>query len=162
MDKSLATLGMLLEKQNNLVLELLRLGEEELLALKADNLDELQEITGKQQVLSERLAVLEKERIALQTELADRLKLTGQLTLKELMDAELPGSEQVAIMGNILKENFLKLKELNETNNLLIRQSLAYINKMLSAMMTKSQATYGQNGQVTTSAQPSLKLDKSV
>lgn len=163
MENSLLLLEKILEKQNYLVMELLRLGEEELEALKVDNLKQLQDIMQRQQPLSEELFQLEKERAQLQQELAREFNLEEQLTFQVLADAKIAGSEKVVAMGNLIRDNFMKLREINETNNLLIRQSLSYINKMLNLVAAKQSSTYDNNGQVNnTAGKTNLKLDKSI
>lgn len=161
MKQSLASLQAILEKQNYLLLELLNLGEEELEALKTDNLTSLQAITTKQQSLSETLAKLEQERLVLQAYLAKENQLSEGFTLKDLVKLDLPGSQEIELIGKTLADNFLKLKDLNETNNLLIRQSLGLINKVLGALAPKQGTTYGQTGRMSPDS-PSLKIDKSV
>ncbi|HHU31889.1 MAG: flagellar protein FlgN [Zhaonellaceae bacterium] len=161
MKECIASLQSILERQNHLVLELLRLGEEELEALKTDDLQALQEVIKDQQSLGESLAKLEQERLELQDYLAQKYNMPKGFTLKELAESQVPGSQEIMPLGQTLADNYSKLQELNETNNLLIRQSLSLINKMLSVFSQQSGATYGPSGQVSANSS-SLKLDKSV
>jgi len=157
----MASLQSILERQNHLVLELIRLGQEELEALKTDNLAALQAVIKEQQPLGEALAKLEQERLDLQACLAKEHNLSPGFTLKDLAEHQVPGSEDVILLGQTLADNYLKLKDLNETNNLLIRQSLSLINKMLSVFAPQNSTTYSRNGHVSTNSS-SLKLDESV
>lgn len=161
MKKCIDSLQAVLEQQNLLVLDLLRLGEEELEALKTDNLPALQEVIVKQQSLSESLAKLEQERLELQAYLVKEAQLPEAFTLKDLAESGIPGSQEIVSLGKTLADNYEKLRELNETNNLLIRQSLSLINKMLSIFAPQNGTTYGRTGQVSANSS-SVKLDKSV
>lgn len=161
MKECMASLQSILERQNQLVLELLRLGEKELEALKADDLQTLQEVIREQQSYGETLAKLEHERLDLQVFLAKEYDLPEGFSLRDLKEAKAPGSEKIMPIGETLADNYSKLRELNETNNLLIRQSLSLINKMLSVFAPRNRTTYGPSGQVSTNPS-SLKIDKSV
>jgi flagellar biosynthesis/type III secretory pathway chaperone len=162
MRNSIETLENLLIQQNELVTLLLQMGQKELLALQKDDTNQLLAILKDQEKISNQLISLETERIALQNQLAKANDLVLDMTLKELIESEISVNRPLQKIGQTLQDNYFKLKELNETNNLLLRQSLGYINKMLSLIKPKGPKLYSQNGQATTSNMVKMNVDKSI
>lgn len=152
----------LLLEHDSLVAKLLELAEEELEALKANDLKGLQKVISQQQRLSDELFDLEKKRMALQAQLAEEYGISPHISLRELLASSLPGIDELEEVGQRILDNFNKLKEVNELNNLLIRQSLAYINKILKAVLPQGQATYSPSGQINNTEPVNIKLDKTV
>lgn len=159
---SLKAFKSLLHELNSLVKKLLALAEDELEALKTNDLKKLQEVVSQQQFYSDELFELEKKRMVLQGQLAQEYGLEPNLSLKELLASQLLERENLEEVGSELLDNFAKLKEANELNNMLIRQSLAYINKVLKAVLPQGQATYSPRGEINTTEALNVKLDKSV
>ncbi|MHB1419673.1 MAG: flagellar protein FlgN [Bacillota bacterium] len=151
----------LLTKQDRLIQELIRLGEEELFALKENNFMELQRITGEQEKSSRQLSELERTRLGLQQDLAAALDLNKESTLNEMLPHAGENQGKLQDLGKMLQLNFHRLKELNETNRLLIRQSLAFVNKILQVFAPREQLVYSANGQVENPA-PRVLMDRIV
>ncbi|MDS1029506.1 flagellar protein FlgN [Bacillota bacterium LX-D] len=162
MDHNLDLLQTLMQKENEVVEELLNLAEQELEALKIDDLQSLTTITQKQHKICQELTGLEKERLQLQTVLSSTYNLQPNFSLTELI-AAIPENQQLAALGQKLKRNYTSLKELNGINSLLIKQSLSLTNKILGALMpNRKPVVYGQSGTYENSIPKTIKLDKSV
>ncbi|MHB1126217.1 MAG: flagellar protein FlgN [Bacillota bacterium] len=161
MDKFFALMEELLTKQDRLIVDLIQMGEEELAALKENNYLELQRINGEQEKFSRQLAELERSRLCLQRELAAALDLNKEATLTEMLPHALENQGALSDLGKMLQLNFHRLKELNETNRLLIRQSLAFVNKILQAFVPREKNIYSPTGQVE-SPTPRVLMDRTV
>jgi len=106
----------------------------------------LNEVAREQQNLGKQLRCLEEERTALQEKLARKLPTTGSLATPAKLMTESLEPSQLAELKNRIKADYEELKELNRLNRLLIQQTLAYVNGVLSAM--RIQPTYGNGGRM--------------
>jgi flagellar biosynthesis/type III secretory pathway chaperone len=152
----------LLNQQNKLLTELVELGQAETEALKVDNLDALGHITQRQQILSQDLLHLEDKRVTLQDRIAHLYNLEpAAITLKNILIYAPHEKKKIlsALASNMLKNTSI-LATLNETNQLLIRQSLAYLNNLLSKFHPE-RTTYNRFGLKTTN-EASIKLNRTV
>ena len=158
--ESINTLQSILEQQNLVAAELLDQGEKELEALKTTDLEALQRIMDRQRILGASLAKLEQTRLKLQAGLSRDFSLPDNFCLRDLAERGIPGSQEIIPLGKALADNYEKLRELNETNNLLIRQSLGLLNR-LTGLFAAQDITYGRSGRIDGISQ-SAGLDKSV
>ncbi|WP_338834391.1 hypothetical protein MHLNE_07340 [Moorella humiferrea] len=108
-------LAEVLQAELDVVQELLGVCRQEQDALVADDIEAIRAAAGRKGELSRRLAVLEEER---QQVVAGR-----------------PGTEETEKLRSLLKQAVRELQEVNETNRLLARQSLAYVQKMLASLL---------------------------
>jgi flagellar biosynthesis/type III secretory pathway chaperone len=104
-----------LQAELDVVRELLAVCRQEQDALVADNITAIREAAGRKGELARRLAVLEEER---------QQVMAGQ-----------PGTQEIEKLRDLLRQAVRELQEANETNRLLARQSLAYVQKMLALLM---------------------------
>ncbi|GEA17657.1 MAG: hypothetical protein PWR22_1455 [Moorella sp. (in: firmicutes)] len=108
-------LATVLQAELDVVRELLAVCRQEQDALVADNITAIREAAGRKGELARRLAVLEEER---------QQVMAGQ-----------PGTQEIEKLRDLLRQAVRELQEANETNRLLARQSLAYVQKMLALLM---------------------------
>ncbi|GEA14913.1 FlgN protein [Moorella sp. E308F] len=108
-------LATVLQAELDVVRELLTVCRQEQDALVADNITAIREAAGRKGELARRLAVLEEER---------QQVMAGQ-----------PGTQEIEKLRDLLRQAVRELQEANETNRLLARQSLAYVQKMLALLM---------------------------
>ncbi|MGI6552549.1 MAG: flagellar protein FlgN [Clostridia bacterium] len=157
----LSLLEEILMEQNRLVEELLRWGQEELEALTNDDFGRLLEITQKQQFCGEKLKALEQKRLASLEKLQNILGLEPKASLEELIKQQPDLPESFTKLAEILRKNFRELQELNELNSLLIKQSLAYVQKVMNAL-GGGQAVYQPDGSLEAKTTIKAVIDKSV
>ncbi|MBO8167953.1 MAG: flagellar protein FlgN [Thermoanaerobacteraceae bacterium] len=149
MERLFKHLRELLVKQNEIIEELIALGERETEALKENDIKNLAQIVREQEQVGVQLAEMEKERLALQEELAAKLPAARDAGLKDILRmSALSHTEELEQLADKLKENYRQLQVLNETNKLLIRQSLSYVNKILSVLTPQEEKTYHRSGMV--------------
>ena len=161
MNKMFLRLQEQLNKQNNIIQQLLLLGERESEALVKNDIQLLTEVVHEQEQVGVRLIEIEKERLILQEDMAEQLSLNKNVSLRQLIKSSSFQSDALIDLADTLKTNYLQLQELNETNRMLIKQSLVYVNKMLSTFMPQNETTYQNSGMVKTAANSST-IDKSV
>jgi len=123
------TLAAILQDELATVRELLAVCRQEQEYFLTDDLEGIQAITVPKADLARRLAELEQER-------------------QQALEATAPGAVaaqgeeaegEVAELRSALKQAVEELQEVNETNRLLARQSLAYIQKLLSLLAPDGQ-----------------------
>ncbi|MBE3573705.1 MAG: flagellar protein FlgN [Moorella humiferrea] len=107
--------------------ELLAVGRREQEALMTDDLDGIQAATVRKGELARLMAILEEERQ--QVMAADPTNAAGPLACRE------NGDDEASRLRDALRQAVRELQEVNETNRLLARQSLAYVQKMLSLLL---------------------------
>lgn len=144
-----ASLTRLLDRQNQLVSQLVSLAEEELLALRGNNLEDLQAITSAQAQASRELSKLEDERMQVQEELARLFNLgDNRATLLDVLPyAPEEAHAQLQSLTASLSQNFSRIKELNRLNKLLIQHCLSYVRYMRSAFWPQQDVTYDASGE---------------
>lgn len=120
-----------LSQEKELYLVLLPIAEEKTKAIVANNLDELQEITNREQEAVNRINALERKRSEVITNMGIVLgRKPEDLTLAELIRVtEKQPSDRAALTGlkDALGKAVKKLADVNERNNMLIKQSLDMI-----------------------------------
>nr|WP_277998888.1 flagellar protein FlgN [Moorella sulfitireducens] len=109
-----------LQSELEVVRDLLAVCRREQDALVADDLEAIRAAAERKGELARILAALEEER---------QLAVAGE--------APAPGTEELRCT---LRQAVGELREVNETNRLLARQSLAYVHKMLSLLLLEDQA----------------------
>jgi flagellar biosynthesis/type III secretory pathway chaperone len=146
MDELFASLIKLLMDQEGLMARLVLLGEREMEALKQNDLPGLSVVVAEQEKASQALSRLEKERIQLQGRLSGLLPSGNSLILRDILPYAGKERAQLEKLAATLQLHCLRLQELNETNTLLIRQSLAYINRLLPHLAPNEGVSYSPEG----------------
>ncbi|MBS3976791.1 MAG: flagellar protein FlgN [Syntrophomonadaceae bacterium] len=146
MDELFASLIKLLEDQEELMARLVLLGEREMTALKKNDLPWLCSLVSEQEKTSQALSRLEEERVRLQSELSAALHPGSNMILRDFLPFAGKDQARLEILSASLQAHCLRLQDLNETNTLLIRQSLAYINRLMPHFAPNEGATYSPEG----------------
>ncbi|CEP68857.1 FlgN-like domain [Moorella glycerini] len=112
------------------VRELLAVGRQEQEALMTDDLAGIRAATGRKGELARRLAVLEEERQQV-------MEASPETSAADPPASRENGREddEVNRLRDALRQAVREFQEINESNRLLARQSLAYVQKMLSLLL---------------------------
>ena len=120
-----------LSQEKELYLALLPIAEEKTKAIVANNLEELQEITNREQTAVGKISALERKRDEVIANMGIVLgRKPQELTLAELIRVtEKQPKDQAALaeLKDALGEAVRKLADVNERNNVLIKHSLDMI-----------------------------------
>lgn len=118
------------------VQELLDAGYQEQKALMTDDLAGIQAATSRKGDLARRLAALEEERQQV-------MEARGATGAAGTPACRVKGSDddEIKRLRDSLRQAVREFQEVNETNRLLARQSLAYVQKMLSLLLPEGVGT---------------------
>ncbi len=138
----------LLEEQNQIMKQLIQVGEEQLEALKIDDIEHINATTSKQETLGRMLALKEKERRETAYALGKQLNIDN-IKLSDILNIV---NDKERIKLNELSQEIItnqeKLHDINETSKLLLRQSLHYVQKIMDSIDPPENKTYGSSGQI--------------
>ncbi|MGI9951232.1 flagellar export chaperone FlgN [Moorellaceae bacterium AZ2] len=101
--------------------------------LRQDRLEGIEEMVVVKEQLIKEITGLERERERLHRELASAAGISPEAGLRELFAAGVGGRE-IAALGEKMRVVLAELQQINETNALLIGQSLAYARKILGLL----------------------------
>lgn len=151
-----------LKRERTIIDEMVELAQKETEVLRKDDIQGLVELSDSQQQISTELAGLEQERRQLEIRLAaiycPDIKEATVSGLMRCAGQNIPKGFHKLVDG--LKKSYQQLQTANDTNKLLIRQSLSYINKMVSVLLPSQETTYKQSG--TVSKVTASRLDQTV
>ncbi len=116
--------------------ELLAAGRQEQEALMTDDLAGIQAATGRKEELARRLAALEEERQQVM-EAGPETSAAGAPASRDSGRDD----DEINRLRYALRQAVREFQEVNETNRLLARQSLAYVQKMLSLLLPQGVST---------------------
>ncbi|OIQ09855.1 FlgN protein [Moorella thermoacetica] len=116
--------------------ELLAVGRQEQEALMTDDLAGIQAATGRKEELARRLAALEEERQQVMGA-SPETSVAGAPASRERGRDD----DEINRLRDSLRQAVREFQEVNETNRLLARQSLVYVQKMLSLLLPKGVST---------------------
>lgn len=116
--------------------ELLAVGRQEQEALVNDELAGIQAATGRKEELARRLAALEEERQQVMEATPETSVAGAPASRKRGRD-----DDEINRLRDSLRQAVREFQEVNETNRLLARQSLAYVQKMLSLLLPEGVST---------------------
>jgi flagellar biosynthesis/type III secretory pathway chaperone len=123
-----------LSRELEVLFKLREQGLKEQRCLLEDNLEGLKQSLAAQEEMARELAELEKEREALQREVALKLGVPLETSLRELVRIGAGGENLARLLGK-LEQVVAEIKEINETNKFLVSQSLAYVRQMLEILI---------------------------
>ncbi len=126
----------LLERDNNLVEQLLALGEQKQLSINQGS--KVATIAQQEQTLIDQLQQVESQREELFDVIAPGLTLTEWLAQQS--DAN------ISSLTDTLRENLAKLQSLNEINKQLLQESLAFVQFSLNLLVDDTPSTYARQG----------------
>ncbi|APC07864.1 flagellar protein FlgN [Neomoorella thermoacetica] len=116
--------------------ELLAVSRQEQEALVIDELAGIQAATGRKEELARRLAALEEERQQVMEASPETSAAGAPASLVRGRD-----DDEINRLRDSLRQAVREFQEVNETNRLLARQSLAYVQKMLSLLLPEGVST---------------------
>lgn len=148
MQQAFWRLKQILEEQAGLVAELIAIGRAEMEALRTNDLEALVALLPRQEACLARVQALDAGRRTVEEELqAEPTLQDGEFPRGAGAEAAGPEKELLAALAERLLSGFLELRELSETNRLLIQQSLKFIDAEL-ARLGQPQAVYDRQGRV--------------
>ncbi|MCL2499863.1 MAG: flagellar protein FlgN [Defluviitaleaceae bacterium] len=134
----------ILGEQANRCEELLGLAKEKKDVIVKNDVEELQKITGLENMVISQNNRLEKQRIALAADIAEVLGKRGQVldiaALIECMEGQ-PQQQPLREAGNRLRTVINALKEANDLNNTLIQNAIDYVEYSLNVIRTSDKLT---------------------
>jgi flagellar biosynthesis/type III secretory pathway chaperone len=143
----------MLRMEKGLMLEMLESLRSEKEALIGDDIDRLVEASRSKEQLRQKIEEIEKSRISKYSN-ARLSVLLDSIDEESRLEAEELGKE----MENMI----FGIQEINNTNRLLIKQSLNYIRSVINAVSPARAATYKPTGQLQDGAASIGILNKSV
>ncbi len=148
MDLEVSSLLMIMNKQNSLIEELRDLASEQLQALKRDDLNKIIYITSHQEYIGRQLAVSEQQRRMILEEYSQEygieIKHFSELQLHTDSDkfAKIQKSRDEII------DKCQKLKDEQGLNDLLLKQSMRFTERVLGVLNVKKTLVYGKTGDI--------------
>jgi|GEM_PF-2299110 len=140
--KAVDDLLSVLKAQNEILKQLIELGEREKEILTHNRWSELLEITSQENKLVEDLRRIEKQGNNVYSLLSTELDLDDDTSLNDLLRMrQIPSKGELTLIRGLLKLNAEKLKELNELNFILLQKSLIYFKKMENMIFTNNNYT---------------------
>ena len=138
----------ILNQQNNRIAELCGLADEQLQALKLDDLDNIKSITSHQEYIGRQMAALEEQR---QLIIKEYSRIIG-IEIKNFSELQLYTSSEdwddIQKNRDEIIDRYQKLKKANELNTLLLKQGLQYTEKLLGVLNPHKSLVYGKSGGV--------------
>lgn len=135
-----------LRQQSSLVAELKNLTQQQLQALKQDELKQIAVLTEQQEFVSRQLAELEEQRrqiIAGYTEVIG-IQPEGISELQTYIDHH--DWQQIQTYRDEITQNSQAIQQTNQLNTLLLKQGLKYAEKMLNLLQAQKPRIYGKSG----------------
>lgn len=142
-----------LREEKELLRQMLDTLEEEKKALIKNDVEKIQKMLEIKEDLKGRIDEIEKARI--EGYGTQRLKeILPVLENGERKEAEALGSEMMGIVSDIRQEN--------ETNRMLLKQSLSYVKMYMNMLLPQKVTVYGSSGQIQGGTQNTSILNESV
>jgi flagellar biosynthesis/type III secretory pathway chaperone len=156
-------LAEILAAQGKLVKEQIKASGAQNRALRQVDIQSLQAAVQKLTGLAGQMAVLDKQRVQVQSKLEQALGLEPGATLSDI----LPGApaalrDKLKELQLELKQDFEQLKSLNEINGLLTRRAMQVNETLLQIIASGGGETYQHSGALKRSDRPAGVLDKTV
>ena len=145
-----------LQQQKDLAAGMLEVCQQHLEALKKYRHEEIKQAVGQQEILIRQVGKIQKHCSAMQASLVKELGLPGDTALSALI-LHVPDTLGGKLQSTIedLRDIFLKIHDVNETNKLLTRNGLALNDMFIRILLPTQSQTYQGDGAVT-NKQPGL------
>jgi flagellar biosynthesis/type III secretory pathway chaperone len=133
--------------QKNVALKLLEAAQLNLEALKKNNFTAMQASVNKQEILTGEIAKTQQICFEWQIKIENELRLPAGTAISSL-SAFAPdnlGNELVSLIQE-LRDLFVKIQNINEINNLLAQNALAFNEQLINIFLPKERITYKENG----------------
>jgi len=153
----------LLQRQEQVIEQLIVAAEEQSQYLRSNDTKNLQPVTEKQEVLSNTLSTLEKDRLQVQQTLENELGLPGESSLEHLtIYAEQKTALDLNSIKSSMQNNTERLKEINSLNQALADQALQFTNFMLKLLQPQPGTGYTKEGNINKTPTNKSRLNKSI
>ncbi|NLK00043.1 MAG: flagellar protein FlgN [Clostridia bacterium] len=150
MDDKLYGLETILEKQLSQINGLLEIAKKKTKTLMDDDMEALSRVCGEMIGLSEELALQEEKRIKAHEKAASELNLPKDCSFKELWNNLSTGQRKkqnnLKILVEDLNDKYKTLRDQNDLNKLLLKQSLQYAGSLTEAADPGRKIAYGKSG----------------
>lgn len=137
-----------LARQKTLMAELCDLAGRQLQALKENDPDKIREITGRQEYAGRQLAEAEQKRRLI----LDQYSRDAGIEINSFSELEKYAGPDDFGQIQMIRDEMIgltqKLKEANELNSLLLRQSLQYTDRILGVLHARNSVIYGRSMEV--------------
>ncbi len=138
----------ILQQQTSLIAELRSLVNQQLHALKQDDLDMITSITSQQEYIGRQIADLEEQRRLI---ISDYSRIIG-FDIKNFSELQQFTSScdwnEIQRLRDEISTTGQEIKRDNELNALLLKQGLKYAEKMLHVLNPNKSYVYGKSGEV--------------
>jgi flagellar biosynthesis/type III secretory pathway chaperone len=148
MELEVSGLLKILNQQNSLIEELCGLADEQLQALKRDDLDKIKSITSHQEYIRRQMAVLEERRRLIIEEYSRTIGVEIKHFSELMLYTSSDDLDEIQRIRDEIIDRCQKLKEENELNALLLKQGLKYTEKLLGVLNPNKSFVYGKSGDV--------------
>ncbi|OPY58796.1 MAG: FlgN protein [Pelotomaculum sp. PtaU1.Bin035] len=155
-----------LKSQEEIIDRLITAGEEQLRALKENNLDDLNKAMREQESCAAEMERTEQQRLLLQASLEEALKIDKCVTLSKLLPFA-PEAIRISLQQLLkdLPKKLASLGEINALNAALIKKALLVNGRLIRILYflhSGLSTTYGIKGEIENKSQPRSVLNKSV
>lgn len=146
----------LLKDEQGILSQLLQILKNENTALVKDDISSLNKIVRAKEALNNSILKIESCRVS----------DFGNLSISSIVgklesEGKLQEACEIDSIGTDMKEKIFNIKQLNETNQLLIRQSLNYVRSMIDVLSPKNKL-YNPSGEINSNVQQKSTLDISI
>lgn len=152
-----------LAEQEEIIDRLITAGEDQLQALRENNVGRLCEITGEQEAWAAQAMKAEERRLLIQGSLESELNLQKGAAMRELLPHAPAGMK--ASLEEVYKSLRRKVNDLKEINSLcsaVVKKALLVNNRLVQILRAGVPVSYGQKGEVKDQLQQRTFLNESV
>lgn len=146
---SFLVLKEILLQQNHVTEELFKLGSRQLDCIRRGDLEALNLTVNEQAHLAQELDRLEQQRLEIQGHLEQALKLDRNSHLSHIAALAGPLQAELLEAGRILRSSYMKLRDINQLNHLLIKNCLSFIDDVASRLnLNEARTVYTSSGEM--------------
>lgn len=147
----------LLKYEQELLSQLMQTLKEENKALVDDDIPSLNKIVKTKETLSNSVRAIESQRISGYGDIN-----LSSIVFKLESEGKTQEAHEIDSIGTDMQDKIFKIKEQNETNQLLIRQSLNYVKTMMNILCPKKNKLYNPSGEIKSDIEQRSTLDISI
>lgn len=147
----------LLEEEYGLLAQMAEALKKENKALINDDTASLEKIVNAKEKLNDSFEKIEDQRIC-----GYGNSSISSIIMQLEESGRIEEARELNMMGMDMKQKAEDIKQLNETNSLLIRQSLSYVKSIINILLPVRNKLYSQSGEINIDAQQKNMLDISI
>ncbi len=162
-DRLFQQLHRYLGEQEEIIDRLVAAGEDQLRALRDNNLDRLGAITGQQEAWTAQVKKIEERRLTFQGALESELNLQQGATFNEILKhAPVEVKASLEQSCGLLRRKMADLREINDLCSAVIKKALLVNNRIIQILNAGGPGNYGQKGELKNQLQYRPVLNESV